>query len=130
KTLAFEGSTARVGSTSVPWKLTDVLGAFASPIQAAGIGLAPETWTNGAELNGAADAPCTAGNVRTARQRIARTARQLRPIRVTLLEVPTIWPHATPALAVRSTLSLRPGARAILHLRCASLSHSALPLAA
>jgi hypothetical protein len=36
---------------------TDVLDAFVPPMQAAGMGLAPDTWTSGPELNGDADAP-------------------------------------------------------------------------
>jgi hypothetical protein len=55
---------------------TDVLGAFVSPMHAAGIGLAPETWTSGPSVKGAAAA--SAESVSAARKMPASAARSLR----------------------------------------------------
>jgi hypothetical protein len=66
---------------------TDVLDAFVSPMHAAGIGLAPETWTSGPELNGAAVAPCGAESVAVARNAAASNARGLSPKDLTSLRL-------------------------------------------
>jgi hypothetical protein len=64
---------------------TDVLDAFVSPMQAAGMGLAPDTCTSGPELKGAADAPWSAASVNVAMQSNATTARGLSPKDLTSL---------------------------------------------
>src|SRR5919109_4517461 len=56
-------------------------------MHAAGIGLAPETWTSGPELNDAAVAPCGAASARAVRNAAASTARGLRPKDLTSLRV-------------------------------------------
>jgi hypothetical protein len=76
---------------------TDVLDAFVSPMQAGGIGLAPDTWTSGPSLNGAADAPGNAASVSVTRQSAASAARGLNPKDLTSPRVNDWENQRTPA---------------------------------